>query len=98
MQRYSPFRLSAIFLLAVFLARYRPSAQLAEQEVISVRGVGSVRLASPGPLVLTNLLWFTAIDQVGPRARSCCLRNLQPFLAAIIALVLLFEELGRCCR
>ena len=48
--------------------------------------------ATLGPLVLTNLLWFTAIDQVGP-SRAALFANLQPFLAAIIALVLLSEEL-----
>ena len=72
MQRYSPFRLSAIFLLAVFLALVvlvlRPAGRAG---VGSRSAVGSVRLATLGPLVLTNLLWFTAIDQVGPRARRC---------------------------
>jgi len=47
-----------------------------------------------GPLVLTNLLWFTAIDQVGP-ARASLFANLQPFLAALIALLLLSENLTR---
>ena len=45
-----------------------------------------------GPLVLTNLLWFTAIDRVGP-SRASLFANLQPFLAAIIALVLLSEPI-----
>jgi len=45
-----------------------------------------------GPLVLTNLLWFTAIDQVGP-SRASLFANLQPFLAAIVALLLLDERL-----
>jgi drug/metabolite transporter (DMT)-like permease len=45
-----------------------------------------------GPLVITNLLWFTAIDRVGP-SRASLFANLQPFLAAIIALVLLSEPI-----
>jgi drug/metabolite transporter (DMT)-like permease len=45
-----------------------------------------------GPLVLTNVLWFTAIDRVGP-SRASVFANLQPFLAAIIALLLLDERL-----
>ena len=45
-----------------------------------------------GPLVLTNLLWFTAIAQVGP-SRASVFANLQPFLAAIVALLLLDERL-----
>ena len=47
-----------------------------------------------GPLVLTNLLWFTAIDRVGP-SRAAVFANLQPFLAAVIALLLLSENLTR---
>jgi drug/metabolite transporter (DMT)-like permease len=45
-----------------------------------------------GPLVLTNFLWFTAIDRVGP-SRATLVTNLQPFLAAVFAVVLLSEEL-----
>ncbi len=47
-----------------------------------------------GPLVLTNLMWFTAIDRVGP-SRAALFANLQPFLAAVIALLLLSEKLTR---
>jgi drug/metabolite transporter (DMT)-like permease len=45
-----------------------------------------------GPLALTNFLWFTAIDRVGP-SRATLVTNLQPFLAALFAVVLLSEEL-----
>lgn len=45
-----------------------------------------------GPLVLTNFLWFTAIDRVGP-SRASLFANLQPFLAAIVALLLLSEDI-----
>ena len=45
-----------------------------------------------GPLALTNYLWFTAIDRVGP-SRATLATNLQPFLAALFAVVLLSEEL-----
>ena len=40
----------------------------------------------------TNLLWFTAINRVGP-SRASLFANLQPFLAAIIALLLLSEQI-----
>ena len=46
-----------------------------------------------GPLVLTNVLWFTAIDHVGP-SRATLVTNLQPFLAAVFAVVLISEELS----
>jgi drug/metabolite transporter (DMT)-like permease len=45
-----------------------------------------------GPLVLTNFLWFTAIERVGP-SRATLVTNLQPFLAALFAVSLLSEEL-----
>ena len=45
-----------------------------------------------GPLVLTNILWFKAVDQVGP-SRATLVANLQPFIAAIFALVLLSETI-----
>jgi drug/metabolite transporter (DMT)-like permease len=47
-----------------------------------------------GPLVLTNFLWFTAIERVGP-SRATLVTNLQPFLAALFAVALLSEELTR---
>lgn len=45
-----------------------------------------------GPLVLTNFLWFSAIERVGP-SRATLVTNLQPFLAALFAVALLSEEL-----
>jgi drug/metabolite transporter (DMT)-like permease len=52
-----------------------------------------VVLATLGPLVLTNVLWFRSIDRVGP-ARATLAVNLQPFVAALLAVVLLSEPLG----
>jgi drug/metabolite transporter (DMT)-like permease len=45
-----------------------------------------------GPLVITNYLWFTAIERVGP-SRATLVTNLQPFLAALFAVALLSEDL-----
>jgi drug/metabolite transporter (DMT)-like permease len=94
MQRYSPFRLSAVLLLAVsVLLLAAGSVQLSDQEFDFGALVWlGFAFAVLGPLVLTNLLWFTAIDRVGP-SRASLFANLQPFLAAIIALVLLSEEI-----
>ena len=94
MRRYSPFRLSAVFLLAVTpLLALAGSQQLAHQryDFGALVWIGFA-FAVLGPLVLTNLLWFTAIDRVGP-SRASLFANLQPFLAAIIALVLLSEPI-----
>jgi drug/metabolite transporter (DMT)-like permease len=95
MRAYSPFRISA-FVLAVgwvpLLLAGIP--QLAEQDWdLGALGWGIVAFATLGPLVLTNVLWFTAIDRVGP-SRATLATNLQPFLAAVFALVLLSESMS----
>jgi drug/metabolite transporter (DMT)-like permease len=96
MRRYSPFRLSAVFLGAVSIALLLlASPQMGDQSFdLGWLVWVAFAFAVLGPLVLTNLLWFTAIDEVGP-ARASLFANLQPFLAAIIALLLLDEKLTR---
>jgi drug/metabolite transporter (DMT)-like permease len=94
MRRYSPFRLSAVFLAAVTLPLVLAgSQQLANQSFHFGALVWlGFAFAVLGPLVTTNLLWFTAIDRVGP-SRASLFANLQPFLAALIALLLLSETI-----
>ncbi len=46
--------------------------------------------ATLGPLVLTNVIWFRALDRIGP-SRATLATNLQPFVAAVFAVVLLGE-------
>lgn len=95
MRRYSPFRLSAVFLLGVTVPLFVVGApSIADQEW----NLGwlvwlGFAFAVLGPLVLTNLLWFTAIDRVGP-SRASLFANLQPFLAAIVALIVLSEKIS----
>jgi drug/metabolite transporter (DMT)-like permease len=43
-------------------------------------------------LVFTNIMWFTAIDRVGA-PRASLYANLQPFLGAFFALVVLSETM-----
>ena len=92
MRSYSPLRISAIALLAgtvpLLIAGW---PQLADQswDLPTLVWAGFV-FAVLGPLVLTNVLWFTAIDRVGP-SRATLVTNLQPFLAAVFAVVLLSE-------
>jgi len=50
-------------------------------------------LATVGPLVLTNVLWFRSVAKIGP-ARATLAANLQPFVAAVLAVVLLSESLS----
>lgn len=94
MRRYSPFRLSSVFLLGVMVALFAAGArQLSHQDFHfgPLVWIGFA-FAVLGPLVLTNLLWFTAIDRVGP-SRASLFANLQPFLAAIVALIVLSEKI-----
>ncbi len=48
--------------------------------------------ATLGPLVLTNVLWFRSLHKIGA-SRATLVANLQPFVAAVFALVLLSEEM-----
>ena len=43
--------------------------------------------------MLTNILWFRSLDRVGP-SRATLAVNLQPFVAALLAVILLSEPLS----
>jgi drug/metabolite transporter (DMT)-like permease len=95
MRRYSPYRISAVVLLVMcipFVAASSP--QIASQDYASLGWLVWVGLAFAivGPLFLTNLLWFTAIHRVGP-SRATLFANVQPFVAAIFAALILSERL-----
>jgi drug/metabolite transporter (DMT)-like permease len=95
MRTYSPYQISAFALAVGWLALGATGAnQLASQDWSGVGWLGwlSLAFALLGPLVLTNVLWFTAIDEVGP-SRATLFANLQPFVAAIFALAILSEEI-----
>jgi drug/metabolite transporter, DME family len=49
--------------------------------------------ATLGPLVLTTILWFRVIHRIGA-SRATLVANLQPFVAAIFAVVLLSEQMS----
>jgi drug/metabolite transporter (DMT)-like permease len=48
--------------------------------------------ATLGPLVLTNVLWFRSLHRIGP-SHATLAANIQPFVAAAVALVLLSERM-----
>lgn len=96
MRRYSPYLISAIVLVAGTAPLLVLAAkQIRDQDFGSLGGLAwaAIVFGTLGPLVLTNVLWFRAVAAVGP-SRATLAANIQPFLAAVIALVLLSEPLG----
>jgi drug/metabolite transporter (DMT)-like permease len=93
MRSYSPYRISAIVLVGTWIAMAAVgSHQVAAQDwqLGWLVWLGLV-YAVLGPLVLTNVLWFTSVARIGP-PRASLFANLQPFAAAIFALLLLDES------
>ena len=94
MRRYSPYRISALVLALGWAPLALVSVpQIARQDFAFS---GTVWLgfayAVVGPLFLTNLLWFTAVDRVGA-ARASIFNNMQPFFGVLFALLILSESL-----
>ena len=94
MQRYSPVRISALVLplswvgmALVGLPQTRSQDWQLGWEVWVL-----VLFATLGPLVVTNILWFKSLDRIGA-SRATLATNLQPFLAALFAVVLLGETI-----
>ena len=96
MRRYSPYRISAFVLIAGSVPLLLSAAkQLATQEWSELGTLAWAAFVYSlfFSLVFTNVMWFTAIDRVGA-ARASLYANLQPFLGAFFALVVLSEEMG----
>ena len=96
MRRYSPFRISAL-VLAIGLVPLALTS-IPQLRAQTTAGFGwkmwlAFAFAVVGPLFLTNILWFTAIDRVGP-SRASLFANLEPFFAVLFAVVLLSETLS----
>lgn len=96
MRRYSPFRISALVLALgwIPLALISIPQLLAQEWSFGWNVWLAFGYAVVGPLFLTNILWFTAIDRVGP-SRASLFANLQPFFAVVFALLILSEHLNR---
>jgi drug/metabolite transporter (DMT)-like permease len=94
MRSYSPFKISAFVLLVGWVPLVLTGLPQLREQDFDLRPLvwAGLVFATLGPLVLTNVLWFTAIDRVGP-SRATLFTNLQPFLAAIFALVILSESM-----
>jgi drug/metabolite transporter (DMT)-like permease len=94
MRSYSPSRMSAVVLPLAWVGLVLVGLpQTADQDwdldwTIWVLLV----LATLGPLVLTNILWFRSIHRIGAN-KATLAANLQPFVAAVLAVILLAEPL-----
>jgi drug/metabolite transporter (DMT)-like permease len=95
MRRYSPFRISAVVLALGWLPLVLVSIpQITRQDFSSFSGTVWVGFAYAviGPLFLTNILWFTAVDRVGA-PRATIFNNMQPFFGVLFALLILSESI-----
>jgi drug/metabolite transporter (DMT)-like permease len=95
MRRYTAARLSTYALAIGALPLLVAGApQLAAQDFASLPSLVwlAFAFAVVGPLFVTNLLWFNSIHRVGP-SRAAIYTNLQPFLGAVFALLILSESM-----
>ncbi|HLY86400.1 MAG TPA: DMT family transporter [Gaiellaceae bacterium] len=94
MRRYSPFRISAVVLALGWAPLALASIAQVGRQDFHFSGTVWIGFAYAviGPLFLTNILWFTAVDRVGP-ARAAIFNNMQPFFAVFFALLILSESL-----
>jgi drug/metabolite transporter (DMT)-like permease len=95
MTRYTASRISAYALtIGAILLLIVGEPQLASQDYSALPDLVwlAYAFAVLGPLFVTNLLWFNSIERVGP-SRASLYANLQPFLGAIFALLLLSESM-----
>jgi drug/metabolite transporter (DMT)-like permease len=92
---YSPSRISAVVIPTTWaLLALTAIPQAPEQDwEVGWEIWALLVFATIGPLVLTNILWFRSISRIGP-ARATLAANLQPFVAAVLAVILLSEPLG----
>jgi drug/metabolite transporter (DMT)-like permease len=94
MRRYSPSRISALVLTGAWvpLAITGWPQTTSQSWDLGWEVWALLAFATLGPLVVTNVLWFRSLDRIGP-ARATLATNLQPFAAAVFAVILLSETL-----
>jgi drug/metabolite transporter (DMT)-like permease len=94
MRRYSPFRISALVLATGWLPLAVAGAHQVAAQRFSFGWLAWLGFAYAviGPLFLTNVLWFTAMDRVGP-SRAALFANFEPFVSVLFAVVLLSDRL-----
>jgi drug/metabolite transporter (DMT)-like permease len=95
MRSYSPSRMSAIVIPATWVALVLTGIpQSADQDWEVGWEIWALLIfATIGPLVVTNVLWFRSVHKIGAN-RASLAANLEPFVAAVLAVILLSEPLG----
>jgi drug/metabolite transporter (DMT)-like permease len=95
MRTYSPSRMSAMVIPGAWIAiALSGLTQTSDQEWDLGWEIWVLMVfATIGPLVLTNVLWFRSIHQIGAN-KATLAANLQPFVAAVLAVILLSEPLS----
>jgi len=95
MRTYSPSHMSAIVIPGAWIAiAFSGLTQTSDQEWDLGWEIWALMVfATIGPLVLTNILWFRSIRRIGAN-KATLAANLQPFVAAVLAVVLLSEPLS----
>jgi drug/metabolite transporter (DMT)-like permease len=95
LRTYSPSRMSAIVIPGGWIViALSGLPQTTDQEWdVGWEIWALMAFATMGPLVLTNVLWFRSVHRIGAN-RATLAANLQPFVAAVLAVVLLSEPLS----
>ena len=95
MRTYTPSRMSAFVIPAAWVAIALTAIPQSSDQDWELGWEIWVLLvfATLGPLVLTNVLWFRSIHRIGAN-RATLAANLQPFVAAVLAVILLSEPLS----
>ena len=95
MRRYSPFRISAFVLVAGWIPLAATGARQVAEQSFSLTPLvwACLAYAIVGPLVVTNVLWFSAVHRVGP-SHATLFTNIQPFVAVLFAVLILSERLS----
>jgi len=94
MRRYSPYRISAVVLALGWAPLALVSLPQISRQDFHFSGTVWLGFAYAviGPLFLTNILWFTAVDRVGA-PRASIFNNMQPFFGVLFALLILSESI-----
>jgi drug/metabolite transporter (DMT)-like permease len=96
MRRYSLFKISAVVGLAAIGPLLVTSApQFASENWGEITGLAwaAVAYSTFAAFLLSNVMWFKAIKLAGPN-RAALYANLQPFLGAVFAVLILSESMG----